>query len=65
MLVAAVADDGLIEAFSVPASPGFALAVQWHPEWRITENPDSMKIFAAFGQACRNYQAKKKGQGGA
>lgn len=69
ILVEAVAEDGLIEAFSVPASPGFALAVQWHPEWRISENPDSMKMFGAFGQACRDYQAQKqakqKGQGGA
>ncbi len=56
--VEAVAEDGLIEAFSVPASPGFALALQWHPEWRIADNPDSMKMFGAFGQACRLYQAK-------
>ena len=55
--IEAVAEDGLIEAFSVPASPGFALALQWHREWRITENPDSMKMFGAFGQACRVYQA--------
>jgi len=54
--VEAVAADGLVEAFSVPASPGFALALQWHPEWRITENPVSMRMFAAFGQACRAYQ---------
>ena len=56
--VEAVAEDGLVEAFSVPASPGFALALQWHPEWRIADNPDSMKMFGAFGQACRLYQAK-------
>lgn len=56
--VEATSDDGLIEAFSVHASPGFALALQWHPEWRIVENPVSMKMFAAFGQACRLYQAK-------
>jgi putative glutamine amidotransferase len=46
-----------VEAFSVPAAPGFALAVQWHPEWRITENQDSMKMFRAFGVACREYSA--------
>ena len=56
--VEGTSDDGLIEAFSVPASPGFALALQWHPEWRIIENPVSMKMFSAFGQACRLYQAK-------
>ena len=28
----AVADDGQVEAFSVPDAPAFALALQWHPE---------------------------------
>ena len=36
--VEAVADDGLIEAFSVDEADSFGLAVQWHPEWRATEN---------------------------
>ncbi len=51
--VEAVADDGLIEAFSVDAAPGFALAVQWHPEWRAMNNEFSSAIFKAFGDACR------------
>jgi putative glutamine amidotransferase len=57
--VEARSDDGLVEAFSVPAAPGFALAVQWHPEWRVADNPDSMRMFGAFGDACRAYLAKK------
>ncbi|MFZ3290357.1 MAG: gamma-glutamyl-gamma-aminobutyrate hydrolase family protein [Telluria sp.] len=57
--IEALSEDGLVEAFSVPAAPGFALAVQWHPEWRITENPDSMKMFHAFGVACREYSAQR------
>ena len=57
--VEAVADDGLVEAFSFGDLPSFALAVQWHPEWRMAENPDSVKIFRAFGLACRDYQAKR------
>ncbi|WP_317203257.1 gamma-glutamyl-gamma-aminobutyrate hydrolase family protein [Janthinobacterium sp.] len=61
LMVEARADDGLIEAYSVTAAPGFSLAVQWHPEWRIAENPDSMKLFLAFGQACRIYHSKKQG----
>lgn len=56
----ACADDGLIEAYRVRNSSGFSLAVQWHPEWKVMENPLSMKLFAAFGQACREYQAKKE-----
>jgi putative glutamine amidotransferase len=56
----ATAEDGLVEAFSVANAPGFALAVQWHPEWRITHNPYSMKMFGAFGAACREYNALKR-----
>ena len=51
--IEAVADDGLIEAFRVDGVPGFALAVQWHPEWRAMENEFSTAIFKAFGDACR------------
>jgi putative glutamine amidotransferase len=51
--VEAVADDGLIEAFRVDDVPGFALAVQWHPEWKPTDNELSKVIFKAFGDACR------------
>jgi putative glutamine amidotransferase len=51
--VEAVADDGLIEAFRVDSASGFNLSVQWHPEWRATENKFSMAIFKAFGDACR------------
>ena len=57
--VEAVADDGLVEAFSFGDAASFALAVQWHPEWRMTENPNSLKLFRAFGAACRDYQAKR------
>jgi putative glutamine amidotransferase len=49
----AVADDGQVEAFSVPDAPGFALALQWHPEHRALDNPVSMKLFDAFAAACR------------
>ena len=56
LAIEARAPDGLVEAFSVPGASAFALALQWHPEWRITENPVSMKLFGAFGAACRAYQ---------
>lgn len=56
--VEARSPDGLVEAFSVPAAPGFSLALQWHPEWRLDENPDSMRMFGAFGDACRAYRAR-------
>lgn len=57
--VEAVADDGLIEAFRVDGVAGFALGVQWHPEWKVTENPLSLSIFKAFGDACRDYRRCK------
>lgn len=53
LVVEATAEDGLIEAFSVAGAQAFALGVQWHPEWKVRDNPVSMKIFEAFGNACR------------
>jgi putative glutamine amidotransferase len=59
LAVEARADDGLVEAYTVASAPGFSLAMQWHPEWRIAQNPASMTLFHAFGEACRLYQSKK------
>jgi putative glutamine amidotransferase len=58
--VEAIADDGLIEAFTVDGAQGFSLAVQWHPEWKVTENRFSMQIFRAFGDACREHAAGRR-----
>ena len=58
--VEAVADDGLIEAYTVDEVPGFSLAVQWHPEWRVTENEFSLAMFRAFGDACREYAGRRR-----
>lgn len=52
LLVEAVAEDGLIEAVSVE-SLRFGLAVQWHPEWQVMENPKQKLLYEAFGAACR------------
>lgn len=51
--VEALAPDGLIEAIRVKNAKSFALAVQWHPEWKVTQNQEYMVIFKAFGDACR------------
>lgn len=51
--VEARAPDGLVEGFRVRSAPGFALAVQWHPEWQVMKNPFSRALFAAFGEAAR------------
>ena len=58
--VEAVADDGLIEAFVVDGAPGYTLAVQWHPEWKVTENPFSLTMFKSFGDACREWASRKQ-----
>jgi putative glutamine amidotransferase len=55
------APDGLVEAFEVVAAPAFAYAVQWHPEWKVSENPFYAAIFQAFGAACRKRQALRTG----
>jgi len=57
--VEAVADDGLIEAFVVDSAPGFALAVQWHPEWQVRLNDFSTAIFKTFGDACRAHAKQR------
>jgi putative glutamine amidotransferase len=51
------AEDGLIEAVHLPEAPQFTLGVQWHPEWRAAQNPFSVRIFEAFGEACRKRMA--------
>lgn len=52
LAVEARAPDGLIEGFHVEGAR-FAMAVQWHPEWKMMQNPFSRALFAAFGTACR------------
>ena len=57
--VEATAPDGLIEAIRVRGNDRFALAVQWHPEWRASENRESRLLFSAFGEACRQYRQER------
>ena len=54
------AEDGLIEAIHLPAAPQFTLGVQWHPEWQAAQNPHSVRMFQAFGEACRARAAQAK-----
>lgn len=59
LLAQAHAPDGLIEAYTHRTAPGFLLAVQWHPEWQAAQNPVSRAMYAAFGNACRQYAELK------
>lgn len=51
--VEAVAPDGVVEAISIAGAPGFALGVQWHPEWPRPSAGIDRAIFRAFGAAAR------------
>ena len=59
LAVEARAPDGLVEAFRVKSAPSFALAVQWHPEWKVMSNPFSQALFAEFGKAARRREDQK------
>jgi putative glutamine amidotransferase len=59
--VEARAPDGVIEAFCQPSAAGFNLCLQWHPEWRAADNPVSRRLFAAFGEAVRQYRDRVRG----
>lgn len=62
LVAEARAPDGLVEGFHVEAARergGFAVAVQWHPEWRTWSDPLSSALFSAFGDAARAYASKR------
>jgi putative glutamine amidotransferase len=60
LVAEATAPDGLIEAFRVEQAKAFAIAVQWHPEWKAMSNPFSRALFAAFGAAARAYMQTRR-----
>lgn len=51
--VEATAPDGVVEAISAEVNGAPVLAVQWHPEWRAHENPQSQTFFQMLGRALR------------
>lgn len=54
------AEDGTPEAIYIEGAPGFAMAVQWHPEWNASEDPVSTALFQAFGDAVRAWNAGER-----
>lgn len=58
--VEAKADDGTIEAVSVIDAKGYAIGVQWHPEYWAETDATSRKLFESFGDAVRQYLKEKK-----
>jgi putative glutamine amidotransferase len=59
LAVEATAEDGTVEAVSVIGAPGFAVGVQWHPEYWVASDAPSAALFRAFGEAARAYAAAK------
>ena len=53
LTVEATAPDGVVEAISANINGAPILAVQWHPEWKAHENPQSQTFFKLLGRALR------------
>ncbi len=60
LVVEAVAPDGIVEAVRVADAPGFALGLQWHPEWRATEDGFSRALFGVFRAAVEEHAQKRR-----
>jgi putative glutamine amidotransferase len=56
----AIAPDGLIEAIE-GLNGSFSVAVQWHPEALIDEEPRTVELFLAFVDACARYRRASAG----
>ncbi|WP_426954664.1 gamma-glutamyl-gamma-aminobutyrate hydrolase family protein [Muricoccus radiodurans] len=53
------APDGTVEAASVVGAAGFAVGVQWHPEYDWDRDPLSRRIFERFGEAATDFAARR------
>ncbi|EIE49181.1 glutamine amidotransferase [Salipiger aestuarii] len=59
IVIEGLAPDGTPEAIVVKGAPGFTLSVQWHPEWDAANDPVSRPLFEAFGDAVRDFVARR------
>ncbi|PIL13713.1 glutamine amidotransferase [Puniceibacterium antarcticum] len=59
IVVDGYAPDGTPEAAYIEGAAGFTLSVQWHPEWDAANDPVSRPLFAAFGDAARDWAVAK------
>lgn len=53
------APDGTVEAVRVRDAPGFALGVQWHPEYDWERDLVSRGLFELFGRAASDWISRK------
>ncbi|GFE63584.1 gamma-glutamyl-gamma-aminobutyrate hydrolase family protein [Litoreibacter roseus] len=56
VVIDGTASDGTPEAIYIKDAPGFALSVQWHPEYRAADDPVSKPLFEALGNAARAWK---------
>ncbi|WP_226779176.1 gamma-glutamyl-gamma-aminobutyrate hydrolase family protein [Oceaniglobus trochenteri] len=54
------APDTTAEAVYIEGAPGYALAVQWHPEWNAANDPVSRPLFTSFGAAAAEWAAGRR-----
>lgn len=54
------AEDGTPEAIYIKGAKGFALGVQWHPEWNSQQDPVSFALFSAFGDAVQAWAQNRQ-----
>jgi putative glutamine amidotransferase len=45
------AEDKVVEAVEMPGARGFMLAVQWHPEELVEDDPAALRLFQALVEA--------------
>ncbi|MBL4813091.1 MAG: gamma-glutamyl-gamma-aminobutyrate hydrolase family protein [Rhodobacteraceae bacterium] len=54
------APDGTPEAIYIEGAPGYAISVQWHPEWNAVNDPVSKPLFESFGAAALGWSKRGK-----
>ncbi len=59
LVAEAHAPDGTIEAVRVAGARGFAIGVQWHPEW-LLDDPLSGGVFRAFAAAAAGRASERR-----
>jgi putative glutamine amidotransferase len=65
IVIEGLAEDGTPEALVVRDAKAFAMAVQWHAEWKAAEDQVSRPIFAAFGASARRRMQTERRLGAA
>jgi putative glutamine amidotransferase len=53
LVATALASDGTVEGLERPGSPGWFVAVQWHPEDTVTDDPLQLSLLRALVQAAQ------------